>query len=772
MHSAPLHGSYDFGLVALSIALATVVAYASLDLAGRVTAAERRARVLWLAGGASAMGVGIWAMHYVGVLALTLPVPILYHYPLVILSLLAAIAASAVALWTVSRESLKFQSILVASVVMGGDIAFMHFISMAAMRMPAVVEYRWAIVALAIAAGIGNCFLGMRFAFRVRQDQASLGKLLTALSLGTAIPLTHYTAMWAVRFYATDVPFSRRFTVHVSSLGILAITLTTLLILSLAILSAFIDRCRAARAALVQAAQEGDARFHTLAEAIPQIVWIADANGDTTYISKNWYEMTGMSANIGMGSQWMDMVHPDDRDPLVEKWQQCVHSGETFEIEYRLHDAQKGYRWYLDRAVPLRSSAGAIQQWFGTCTDIEGQKHYQQILEQQIKERTEELADINTRLQHEMWEKDFARRKLDEQNEAMVSDLTARSQRATLLAQMGELLQSCATREEVFAAALGFAPKIFPARRGAIALFNSGHDLIEVAGHWNDCVLSMTVFEPEACWALRTGHPHLVAAGDTTACCSHAKGVTTTYLCVPILAQGEALGVLHIQNIDETTTLGPAEMSLKTTFASQVGLSVANIRLREALRSESIRDPLTGLFNRRHLEEMLERETRRAVRALHSLGVIMLDLDHFKKFNDTHGHDAGDTILRETSTLLAKSVRAEDIVCRFGGEEFVVILPMADLKATRARAERIRSKLRELLVMHQGRPLGTITASIGVASLPDHGTSPKLLIEKADAALYCAKNQGRDRVVVADSAPPEASAPGPVRTALHEKTPI
>jgi diguanylate cyclase (GGDEF)-like protein len=213
-------------------------------------------------------------------------------------------------------------------------------------------------------------------------------------------------------------------------------------------------------------------------------------------------------------------------------------------------------------------------------------------------------------------------------------------------------------------------------------------------------------------------------------------------------------------------------MSMKTTFASQVGLSVANIRLREALRDQSIRDPLTGLFNRRHLEEMMERETRRAVRALHPLGVIMLDLDHFKKFNDTHGHDAGDTILRETSSFLVKSVRAEDIVCRFGGEEFVVILPMADLKATRARAERIRSKLRELTVLHQGRTLGTITASIGVATLPDHGTSPKSLIEIADAALYRAKNQGRDRVVVADASGPATANPHPVEPSPPGKTPF
>ncbi len=197
--------------------------------------------------------------------------------------------------------------------------------------------------------------------------------------------------------------------------------------------------------------------------------------------------------------------------------------------------------------------------------------------------------------------------------------------------------------------------------------------------------------------------------------------------------------------------MGDAELSFKTTFAGQVGLSIANIRLREALRTQSIRDALTGLYNRRNLEEMLEREARRAVRAEQSLGILILDLDHFKGFNDTYGHDAGDTVLRETGSFLAKSVRAEDVVCRFGGEEFVIILPTADLEASRARAERIRSKLRDLTVLHQGQSLGRITISIGVSALPLHGTSPKELLEAADAALYRAKREGRDRVALAET---------------------
>ena len=400
---------------------------------------------------------------------------------------------------------------------------------------------------------------------------------------------------------------------------------------------------------------------------------------------------------------------------------------------------------------PTRSAndEGEISKWFGTCTDIEDQKHTQQVLEEQILERTAQLADVNTRLQEEMLERDFARNELDQQNERMMGELKKRSERATMLAKMGELLQSCIDRDEVFAAALGFAPKIFPAARGAVALLNDSRSLTEVIGSWADCQLPMTEFEPMACWALRTGHPHLVVAGDTTAPCAHAAGVKNTYLCIPILAQGETLGILHLQSTDESPQLEASELSFKTTFAGQVGLSIANIRLREALRTQSVRDALTGLYNRRYLEEVLDREIRRAGRAAQPLGILMIDLDHFKRFNDTYGHDAGDAVLRQTAAFLLKNVRAEDFVCRFGGEEFFVILPTADLDGSRARGERLRSKMRELTIMHQGNSLGMITLSVGVATFPAHGMSPKELMAAADGALYEAKRGGRDQVAVA-----------------------
>lgn len=188
--------------------------------------------------------------------------------------------------------------------------------------------------------------------------------------------------------------------------------------------------------------------------------------------------------------------------------------------------------------------------------------------------------------------------------------------------------------------------------------------------------------------------------------------------------------------------------------------------LASALKTQSVRDPLTGRYNRRYLEETLEREVRRAGRAVQALDVLMIDLDYFKTFNDTYGHEAGDSVLRETASLLSAGIRAEDFVCRFGGEEFVIVLPTADKEASRARAERLRLKMRGLTVMHQGRSLGMVTISVGVAAFPEHGTSPKELMAAADAALYQAKRGGRDQVAMALPKPvDEPTIPDPEKSA-------
>jgi diguanylate cyclase (GGDEF)-like protein/PAS domain S-box-containing protein len=754
MNSATtLKGSYDFGLVALSIALAICASFAMLDLGGRATSTHGRSRTIWLSAGAAAVGLGIWSMHTIGMLALSMPMLLYYHLPTVALSLLAAIGASAAALFVVSRPNMNLREEVAGSIVMGGGIVAMHYIGMAATRCSAMVVYDRRIVTLSVVLAVAISLVALRLAFRVRDEQrVTWRKIISALVIGVAIPSVHYSGMWAANFHPSGNAVNLTDAIGVSTLGVVGISASAFLVLGGAIALSFLYRFIALHRGDLDIARERELYFHTMAEAVPEIIWTANRDGEDDYFNQKCFDYTGKTLDQLQGSAWSDIVHPDDIDSCFSRWQNALRTGESYDVEYRLRAKDGSYRWFLGRANPIRNAEGEIVKWFGTCTDIENQKQNQQVLEEQILERTAQLADMNTRLQEEMIEKDFARNELDQQNERMMNELQKRSERATMLATMGELLQSCISRDEVFAAALGFAPKIFPTARGAVALLDVSRSRAEVLGSWSECQLPMMEFEPTECWALRTGHPHLVVAGDLTAPCAHAAGVKNTYLCIPILAQGETLGVLHLQATDEAPQLNTAELSFNTTFAGQVGLSIANIRLREALHTQSVRDALTGLYNRRYLEEVLDREVRRAGRAGQSMGILMLDLDHFKRFNDTYGHDAGDAVLRETAGFLLKNVRAEDFVCRFGGEEFVVILPTADAEGSRARGEKLRSTMRELTILHQGKSLGMVTISVGVATFPTHGMSPKELMAAADVALYEAKRGGRDQVAVASPA--------------------
>lgn len=150
------------------------------------------------------------------------------------------------------------------------------------------------------------------------------------------------------------------------------------------------------------------------------------------------------------------------------------------------------------------------------------------------------------------------------------------------------------------------------------------------------------------------------------------------------------------------------------------------------------------------MEESLEREMRRAERSEQSLGIIMLDVDHFKRFNDTFGHEAGDVVLRELGQFLKSMIRSSDIGCRYGGEEFMLLLPEASIEITGHRAEQIRSGIKHLMLEYRRQALGVVTLSLGVASFPQHGSTVEAVIRAADAALYQAKNGGRDQVIVAE----------------------
>ncbi|MBM4443228.1 MAG: diguanylate cyclase [Candidatus Rokubacteria bacterium] len=337
-------------------------------------------------------------------------------------------------------------------------------------------------------------------------------------------------------------------------------------------------------------------------------------------------------------------------------------------------------------------------------------------------------------------------------DEVRVSEerLAQRSRELDLLNRMGELLQACVTEDEAYAVVGRFVGQFFPNDTGAVFVTTSSRNMVEARAVWGaPASPDWAVFKPEECWALRRGRMHVVEATTEGLLCSHLPTpAPAAYLCIPLIAQGESLGLLYLGSRDGDERRPESQQRLAATVADQLGLAVANLKLRETLRNQSIRDPLTGLFNRRYLEETLERELRRADRSQGSLGVVMLDLDKFKQFNDTFGHDVGDMLLRELGRLLQGVIRGGDVACRYGGEEFVLILPGADVETTRQRAERLRESAKHLFISHRGQSIGSVTVSAGIAAYPTHGITAEAILQAADAALYRAKSDGRDRVVI------------------------
>jgi len=344
--------------------------------------------------------------------------------------------------------------------------------------------------------------------------------------------------------------------------------------------------------------------------------------------------------------------------------------------------------------------------------------------------------------------------------EGIVLDITdhklaeeARNRETTLLYQLGNSLQACPVAEEAYAVMNRLLPPLFPDTAGAVFVMNSARNLIEVRIAWSSVPgTDGGPFAPDECWALRRTRPHVVeSAGDLV--CQHLGSQSpATYMCIPLLAYGEAQGVLHVSGGPGALGRSLREMqSLAEHVADQIALALANLKLREVLRGQSVRDPLTGLFNRRYMEETLERELSRATRAQRALAVVLCDIDHFKRFNDRFGHEAGDAVLIEVGRLFQTNLRSGDVVCRYGGEEFVLILPEATLEATAKRAEYFRELTKQSTITHQGQSIGPVTLSFGVAAFPEHGATRETLLRAADAALYRAKASGRDRVVIAES---------------------
>ena len=406
--------------------------------------------------------------------------------------------------------------------------------------------------------------------------------------------------------------------------------------------------------------------------------------------------------------------------------------------------------------MKIRDEIGNLAAAFGSmAADLKDNQDkllsYGRGLESIISERTAELAHEKANLEGSVAERTAELNVANDVLRNQATELSKRNQEITLFSKMNDFLQTSTTEAEAYSIISETVTQLFPEDSGAVFVLNATRDMLEAAAVWGPLPPSTLIFPPNECWAHRRGQTHL--AIDHERRCPHVTDDGHMYVCLPLLAQGETLGVLHILDgagrNDKADEARMAEKcGLAKILADNIGLGIANLKLREDMRNLSIRDPLTGLFNRRYMEEALAQELHRTKRDKAQLALIMIDIDHFKQFNDNFGHDGGDAILRELGAFFKRHLRGSDIACRYGGEEFILILSPSTAEGARHRAEKIREDAALLSVSQANRDLPGITLSLGVAIFPDHAAEAAAIIKAADVALYEAKHGGRNRVVM------------------------
>lgn len=470
-----------------------------------------------------------------------------------------------------------------------------------------------------------------------------------------------------------------------------------------------------------EALRESEERFRLALSNAPIGIALVSLDGRWLQVNPALCAIVGRSELDLVGLPAADITHPDDvaaDAQLVER----LLAGEvrSYQVEKRYFHQDGHPLWILLSVSLVRDTEGAPRYFITQIEDTSDRKRGEM-----------ELRNTNERLRSTLAESERQWREL------------------SLLNEMGDVLLSCATPAEAYEVVAHFSERLFPAASGMVLRSTAQVGSLEAVASWGRRPPPAVSFTSEDCWALRRGKVHRVAPPSSTIRCRHLDTSADWSLCIPLMAQGEVLGLFHVHGTDPGPGGGETPLDaierLTLTIAEHLSLAVANLQLRETLRSQSLRDPLTGLYNRRYMDDCLERELREASRAAHSVSALAVDIDHFKAFNDRLGHAEGDRILTDIGATLLRVTRAEDVVCRTGGEEFVIILPDTTVEAATRRAEEIRRAAQEL-----GNGGRAVTLSVGVATFPQDGITPLGLLRAADMALYEAKRLGRNRVQLAE----------------------
>jgi diguanylate cyclase (GGDEF)-like protein/PAS domain S-box-containing protein len=442
------------------------------------------------------------------------------------------------------------------------------------------------------------------------------------------------------------------------------------------------------------------------------------------------FRIFGYEPGIDEPSRWafFRLVHPDEKEEVRKTLDDALRNAKPYALGFRIIRPDGAERNIHERGdIIFDPKTQKPLKLVGSVQDVTERVQ----AEIQVHNANQELAQ-------------------------KVQELEQRSKEISLLSELGSRLQTCKKAAEAFVEIGYVAEQLFPKWSGALCITSASRTAVETVAEWGKTSGGERVFAPDDCWALRRGQPQLFRRGEKMSSCRHYDPTDVTEsLCVPFMAQGEAIGIVSLQmrTSPEQQDLAPQYSGesirrLVSILGEQIGLALGNLKLRESLQNQSICDPLTGLFNRRYMEESLEREFARASRNKNSVAIVMMDLDHFKRFNDTFGHQAGDALLRTFGDLLKRSSRGQDIACRYGGEEFALVLTDSNLAGALRRADLLRQQVKQLSVEYAGQLLGAVSMSMGVALYPDHGTTIGDVLRASDQALYCAKREGRDRACV------------------------
>lgn len=385
--------SYSLALVVLSVIVATLGAYVAVEIAQRVRSARGRGRFLWTCGGAVAMGLGIWSMHFVGMLALHMPILVWYDILRIVASVVAAIVGCAIAFIIFNRPAVNALTLALASVFMGLAIAGMHYLGMAAMRLNGHILYNPLIVAASVGVAIIVSFAALALTRNLietgSQSRAGLKKVAASLLMGLAVAGMHYTGMAAAIF--SPVPSDWRLTDNTVlgsyQLG-LVVALTSVSLFGIAVVATQFERWAATTRS----------RFDNLLDLSPQVVWFASPEGYITHFNPYWYEYTGLSGRESLGHAWTNAIHDDDRERVVSSWEKAIREGEDYEVELRLRSKDGDYCWFLVRGRPGRDASEAVTAWLGIGVDIEERKKAEEEAWAASQAKSEFLASMSHEL--------------------------------------------------------------------------------------------------------------------------------------------------------------------------------------------------------------------------------------------------------------------------------------------------------------------------------------------------------------------------------------